>query len=262
MASLAVNLTEQAGNLIMGLLAAHDKRVAEAKAENAACNAALAALIHDMQVIVNGFNEGAIVNTAAIQACIDIDNWYWQYINGYTQYKNANPAVCNPNQFGDNPKLGPKGGRCFQSTQSGSQFTAGLYVGCNIVDANLGVLRAALILLQKAPSGSTKTINVCGWPADKYGLTSFSGMTLTLTVPSASAPQEVTLTPQGIITVGAPASSASVAIQTGTVVAPGTNTSTFSTGFASLLGGTSSASPLLLIGAAAVVAVLLLGGKK
>ena len=256
MATLALNLGISGGKLLMGLLAAHDKRVADARAENSACNAALAALVHDVQVIVDGYNHGLITTGGAVQACIDVDNWYWQYINGYTQYHNADPSRCNPNQFGDNPKLGPKGGRCFQSTQSGSGFTAGLYVGCNIVDANLGVLRAALLSLSNKPPGSRKVINICGWPGDKYGLTSFAGMSLTLIVPSSTTPQEVTLTAQGIITVGAPAGGTNIAVQTGTVVEPGTNIQrSGATGFAQEFGTGISLKTLLFValGAGALI---------
>lgn len=261
MAALALNLTQLGGKLLMGLLAAHDKRVAEAKAENSAVNAALAALKHDVQVIVDGFNQGTITNSAAIQACLDVDTWYWQYINPYTQYKNASHAQCNPDQLGDNAKLAAIGTRCWQSTQpnQASHFTAASDIGCNIVDANLGMLRAILIQLQKQPSGSSAKYNFCGWPTNKYGLTSDPGMTLTLTVPQVVTPEEVTLSSTGILSVGAAPTSSTVAVvQSGAVVSsPQQQASQLQ----SLASGFSMSNLLLLVGAGLIVA-LLTGARK
>jgi hypothetical protein len=254
MATLAINLGGQfAAKLIMPLLAAHDKRLAEAKAENSAVNAALSALVHDCEVITDSFNKGFISSSIAIQSCVDVDAWYWQYIRPYTQYKNASPSQCTPFQLLDARKLSVQGGGCFQSTQvTSNTFTAASYMGCNVVDAALGNLRAALISLQNAKPGTTKKVSVCGWPANKYGLTPFAGEVLTLTVPSAENPEEVTLSSAGILSVGAAPTSNSVVVAQGAVVGQ--------SGFGLGLGSISPT--LLLVGGAAILFALTLSGRK
>lgn len=246
----------------MGLLAAHDKRIAEAKAENAALNAALTALVHDAKVISDGFSSGSLTPAAAVQACLDVDAWYWQYINPYTQYHNAVQSSCNPDELHDSPKLNANGGRCFQSIPNTGQNTAALFLGCNVVDASLGMLRAAILALQSAKPGTTKQVNFCGWSGDQYGLQPFGGMTLQLTVPSATQPQELTINPQGILSLGSAPSSNDAVIASGAVVGG----STQSAGLLASGGGTlglSGISPqtwlLIALGAGAII---LLRGSK
>jgi hypothetical protein len=255
MAALAVNIGGQAGTLLMGLLAAHDKRVAAAKSENAACNAALAAMVHDIQTIAAAISAGEITVVAGIQSAADVDAWYWQYINPFTQYKNANPGVCNPNQFQSSAKLSTAknvlgvGSRCFQSTtpeQGGKQFTAASSVGCNIIDANLGMLVDALQRVQGKAPGSSVQMRICGWPGDKYGLTPFAGLTVTITIPVVATEQNITLSQSGILQVGASPNSTSATI----VPASGTAALVDSLG----LGGISTTN--LLVGAAAIATII------
>lgn len=236
----------------MGLLAAHDKRVAAAKAENSAVNASVAAMVHDIHVIADGFSNGSIAPGAAVQACIDVDSWYWQYINPFTQYKNASPAQCTPNQLGDNPKIAAIGTRCWQSTQKGTHFTAASDIGCNIIDANLGTLRAAIISLNGKPPGTSAKVGICGTPSNKYGLTATPSDSATLTVPSKVTPEEVTLSSTGVLSIGTAPTSSTV-----DVIQQGSSTG----GVLSSLG--LSSSNMLLVGlfGLGLLAVLLVGRK-
>jgi hypothetical protein len=252
MAALALNLAQTGGNLIMGLLAAHDKRVAAAKAENSAVNAAVSAMVHDIHVIADGFSNGTIAPGGAVQACVDVDAWYWQYINPFTQYKNASPAQCNPNQFGDNAKLAKIGTRCWQSTQSGTHFTAASDIGCNIIDANLGMLRAAIISLNGKAPGTSTQVNVCGTPSNKYGLTQTPSFNVTLTVPSKVTPEEVTLSASGVLSVGTAPDKNTVAIVQGTSSSP----------LSGVFGSFGGSSNLLLYVLFGVVLLLVVGGRK
>jgi len=221
-------------SFIMGLLAAHDHRMAIAKEENAANNQALAALDADMKTIFDAVNKGDMTPGTAIAACQDVRNWYWSFITPFQQGSRkgdtcgcdkavaVSPTVKN---YGTSQSVGSDGvgqgtarGSCYacqveapcQMTGAGDPCTAACCIGCNVVNAT--IVNAIWALYQ--PKGAT--FQVCGSAANKYGAIARAPYNLTWKPPAHETGAEVTINVKtGIVTVGAPPSGNDAVILSG-----------------------------------------------
>jgi hypothetical protein len=217
-ASGIISLAETGFSFVMGMLAAHDKRVKLARTENAAVAQCIAALDHDLATIFDALNKGDMTESVAIAACADIEKWYWQYITPYTQNQNVTEAMCNSIGTG-NPVPGtvntwgaPDGNPVgCGSTLGGKTCTSACCIGCAVIVPSL---RNAAIAAQKHGG----TILVGGVGANKYGLAARPAYKLTYKKPKVVNPEaEVTLSKTGVLTIGAAPSNQDVVVAQGVI---------------------------------------------
>jgi hypothetical protein len=211
-APLVFNIAEQAGSLIMGLLATHDKRVKLAQAENAAVAQAVTAFDHDIQTIFSALNAGDITEQVASKACADVEMWYWVWITPFSQNQNVTESMCNSTVLdggrgaaSDNP---PGCG----SSAGDKTCTSACCIGCAVI---VSALRQAENVIAKHGG----TVNVPGVVANKYGLPARAAYNISYIKPKVKNPEAaVTLnTKTGTLSVGAPPSASDILVSAGLV---------------------------------------------
>jgi hypothetical protein len=224
----AVNAAFSVLNLGMHLLAAHDQRVQVAKTENLAVQQAYATMLNDLDTIFDAANLGYMTNEAAADACADVSQWYWQYLNPLIQGPTKGPTVAFPNpNLGASPNSAAVGGIYYEASDGGNCHcagekingvtgcTAGCCIGCAAVDPTLsnayvGFKTGKAFTMQSAVVIPDPTF----WP--KTGPQGFQPKTFTFTPPKALNLEEVTVSKTtGVVTVGAPPSGTDTVVQTG-----------------------------------------------
>lgn len=216
LASAGIGLAVAGVSLVMGLLAAHDARVKAAKEENAALAQAVVAFDADLHTIFDAANKGDIEPGVAANACMDVRNWYWIFIQPLQQGPTKGPTQTFPNPGA--PNNAAQGGIYYEATDGAACHCAGqaaCTAGCCFGCANLDpCLSNAYIWFSR---GKAFTLSVPPVAADKYGLPARAAYTLTFTPPKVEQPEaEVTINKtSGIITVGAPPSASDVVIASG-----------------------------------------------
>jgi hypothetical protein len=209
-------LAETAGTLVMGLLAAHDRRVTAAKEENAAVQQAVVALDSDLATIFDAANKGDITPQVAAAACMDVHNWYWLFIQPLQQGSTKGPQQVFPNPGA--PNNADTGGIYYEATDGANchcgtdkNCTAGCCIGCAAIDPCLSNAYKFF------STGKAFTLHVPVIVANKYGLAQRAAYDLKFTPPVHENPEaEVALnTKTGIITVGATPSGTDAVIATG-----------------------------------------------
>jgi len=216
MASLGVSLAETGGSLVMGLLAAHDKRVQAAKEENAALAQAVTALDADLKTVFTAANNGDITPQVAAQACQDVHNWFWAFVQPLQQGATKGPTQTFPNPGA--PNNAAVGGIYYEASDganchcgTNAACTASCCVGCAAIDPCLS--NAYKWFLAGKAFTLTRPVIV----ANKYGLPQSGPYNLTFTPPKKeNAEAEVTIAVKtGIITVGAAPSQGDAVIASG-----------------------------------------------
>lgn len=203
--------------LVMGLLAAHDRRVQIAKEENSAVQQAVAALDTDLQTIFAAANAGDMSASVAVECCQAVSAWYWQFIGPFQQGPQRGQVSCGSNSRKPGPNVGTLQGACYGADSApcnGKSCTAGCCIGCNVIDPTL----ANCIWLFSQPKGGKVT--ACTVVGNKYGLRSRAGYVLTYKPPASVRSEEVTINKNtGVITVGATPSGRDAVISTGAIAA-------------------------------------------
>lgn len=157
----------------LGLLAAHDKRVKQAKDENEALNLAMVSFDSDIQQVFEMANKGALTANDAQNAIAAMNDAFWNYIKPYQMGSQPCPAGMDDVQNGCwyMYRIGNKKG-----CDGSKTCTAGCCVGCNVVQPSL---TRALKVFQDG-GGS---VHVCEIVGNKYGATPRPGYDLTYVAP-------------------------------------------------------------------------------
>ena len=238
----------------MGLLAAHDKRVTEAKEENAALNQATSAFVSDANTIFDALNKGDITPQAAIAAVTDVRAWFWQYIKPFVQPGcNNDRSQCA--SLTSKAACGAAG--TAQPTKCSKPCCATCCVACNFFEPAWNDM---LTVISKGGG----TVSWCQVGGNQYGYTGLKAGSVKYTKPKVTnAEAEVTLNVKtGTVTVGAAPSSQDVVIASGvvsTTSAPDQGGDVIVHNAAGQDVGVTNApisSQLLLIGAAVVVGII------
>ena len=221
---IVTSLAGTGESLIMGLLAAHDKRVQAAKEENAAVQQAVQALDADLKTIFTAANNGDITPSVAMATCQDVHLWYWAFIQPLQQGSTKGPQQTFPNPGA--PNSNAVGGIYYEATDGANchcgtdkNCTAGCCIGCAAIDPTLSNAYAGF------KTGKAFTMTVAVIVANKYGLAQRNAYQLTYTPPKVTNPEaEVTLnTKTGIVTVGAAPTTNDAVVATGVVSTSGTS---------------------------------------
>jgi hypothetical protein len=264
MAALAINFGGTGLNLIMGLLAAHDKRMQEAKVENQASNLASGAQTSDMKTITDAYNKGDVTVAVAITAVQTVKAWYWQYMGPYMQQPGIGLSGCPP------VPNGVTGSTPTQHIKCAGNCRITCCLGCNFYEYEWAAMVNALSALSAASvkAGTKKIVTFGAIAASKYGYTGRPAFSVTLIKPTViNKEAEVTIDKKtGIVSVGAPPSPDDAVIATGVEAAgaaPDTggdviqhNASGEDVNVVNAPGSLQSTSGILLIAGAVFVAIL------
>ena len=161
------------GSIIAGLWAAHEKRAANAKNENAAVNSAMQAFDGSIRAIFDAANSSDpakyIDANTAIQALEQTRESYW---SGLTPYMNTGAGDADASHGGNCEPLYAKGGAAGGAGYCDKECTAGCCVGCSVVEF---AIRDAKAVFQQGGG----TVNVPKVYPSKYGVVSRESYTLT-----------------------------------------------------------------------------------
>ena len=196
------------GGLVMGLLANHDRRVKEAKEENAALNMAVAAFKSDTATIFTALNNGDITEAVAVSSVVTVRNWFWQYMKQYVQPKCINDrSQCKSTTAkAPNGTAGPK-----QPNPCSGSCCATCCIACNFLEPAWN----DMISVINKHGGSVSWFAAGG---NKYGFTGLPAGNAKYVKPKHVTEAEVTINAAtGKLTVGAPAGSGDVEIAKGVV---------------------------------------------
>lgn len=269
---LATSLAGTGASLIMGLLAAHDKRVQAAKEENAAVGQAVSALDSDLKTIFTALNNGDITEAVAIATLTDVHLWYWSFIGPLQQGSTKGPRQPFPQANLTTVAgviIGCYGDGAYSSSCvcDGKACTAGCCVGCGAIDPTLS---AAVKVVQNHGG----TFQRCVVIANKYGLSGSAAYNLTYKKPAKlQAEAEVTLNVKtGTVTVGAAPGANDAVIASGVVAIGSTpdsggdviqhDASGNDVNTTSLVAGIPGGDTTILLAAGALLLLLLIPGKK
>jgi hypothetical protein len=155
----------------LSLLAAHDKRVKQAKDENQALGIAVETFQSDIKQVFDMANRGGISASDAQNALAAMHDSFWSYMKQFQMASTPCPPGIDDVQNG-----------CwytFRQTKTGNcgkACTAGCCVGCNVI---VPVIQRAIAVFQNG-GGS---VHVCEIPGNKFGFVNHPGYDLAYTPP-------------------------------------------------------------------------------
>jgi hypothetical protein len=155
----------------LGLLAAHDKRMKQAKDENQALGIAVESFQSDIKQVFDMANRGGITASDAQNALAAMHDSFWSYMKQFQMASTPCPPGIDDVQNGCwYTYRQTKNGNC------GKTCTAGCCVGCNVI---VPVIQRAITVFRNG-GGS---VHVCEIPGNKYGFVDQPGYDLTYTSP-------------------------------------------------------------------------------
>jgi hypothetical protein len=170
--------------VIAGLWAAHDKRVAGAKAENQAINSAVSTFDQALQAVFAAANSSdATQNITAAQAqqvLPGILQTFWQKMSQYTSAPGTADASHGGTSCGTVPTTGNPCSGMIGGHACNDSCTATCCVGCQDL---VPTIAAAMQVFQNGGG----TFTACTVYSSKYGVTQRPGYSLTYTPPTVTA---------------------------------------------------------------------------
>lgn len=154
----------------LGLLAAHDKRVKQAKDENEAMNNAVTSFDSDLKQVFDAVNRGAMTPDDGVTALTAMHDAFWSYVKPYQM-----AAIPCPPQSGNGCYAAQSSAPTKKAGICDKKCTAACCVGCNVI---VPVITQSIKLFQSGKAGS---VSVCEIYGSKFGGQQRTAYSLTYT---------------------------------------------------------------------------------